>query len=183
MIPTARDALTSGSSEPLAPPARTDDLLAALRQYRMARLALLSAIGTDGSNRDPLAEFAERIAHAQLGGTLASNRVQKGWDFLDPEGRTVQVRYVANPAGTWVNEPLVDFRGGCERFALVVYEALHARALVVFSAETIALVNARLAKRHRDLDVCLGLTQRNYAEMIATPHEFAPLGVEIFLWP
>jgi hypothetical protein len=164
------------------PADQTDHLLAALRQYRAARIALLSAIGTGGSNRDPLAEFAERIAHAQLGGTLATSRVQKGWDFLDPEGRTVQVRYVANPAGTWVNEPVIDFRGGCERFALVAYEALDARALLVFSSNTMAAVNARLAKRHRDLDVCLGLTQRNYAEIVTSADEFRALGVEVFLW-
>lgn len=89
---------------------------------------------------------------------------------------------MANPAGAWVNEPLIDFRGGCERFALVVYEALDARALLVFSADTIAAVNARLAKRHRNLDVCLGLTQRNYAEIVTSAGEFSPLGVEV-LWP
>lgn len=161
------------------PVTETERLLGALRQYRAARQVFLGALGIGASNRDPLAEFAELITCAELGGTMATSRVQKGWDLLDPDGKTVQVRYVANSAGTWVNEPLIDFSGGCDRFALVVYEALDVRALLVFSAPRIAEVCTRLGKRHRDTDICLGLTQRNYLEILANQEEFGALGVNV----
>ncbi len=167
---------------PAAPLAETERLLGALRLYRAARQVFLGALGIAASNRDPLAEFAELIACAELGGTMATSRVQKGWDLVDPDGNTVQVRYVANPAGTWVNEPLIDFSGGCDRFALVVYEALDVRALLVFSAPRIAEVCARLGKRHRDTDTRLGLTQRNYLEILANQQEFGALGVDVHVF-
>lgn len=87
------------------------DLLRALRDYRTARRALLEVLGCTASNRDPLAEFAERLAAVLLGGTMAKNRVQRGWDVMTPTGRRVQVRYLANPSGEWVNGHQVDFRG------------------------------------------------------------------------
>ncbi|MHB2021537.1 MAG: hypothetical protein ACYCW6_31790 [Candidatus Xenobia bacterium] len=58
---------------------RMDDgaeLLKALREYRVARQTLLRALGCSISNRDPLAEFAERLAAAVLGGTLADFAIQ-----------------------------------------------------------------------------------------------------------
>jgi hypothetical protein len=57
----------------------------------------------------PFAEFAERLAHAVLGGEMAASRVQKDWDFTTDAGERVQVRYLANPPDRWVNEHYVDF--------------------------------------------------------------------------
>ena len=131
-----------------------------------------------GSNRDPFAEFAERIALAVIGGTMATSRVQKGWDFMDPEGRRVQVRYVANPEGEWVNGHVIDFRGGlCERYALLIVVAFEPKALLVFDAEHLGAVGMALAKRHGDLEHTLQLTQGNLATLVADPKRFEALGV------
>lgn len=155
-------------------------LLEALGSYRAARIELLEALGCAGSNRDPFAEFAERIALAAIGGEMATSRTQKGWDFTDPQGRRVQVRYLANPAGPWVNEHLVDFRGGhCDRYALLVVDAFEPKALVVFDGEQLGGVGAALAKRHGDQEHTLQLTQRNYKALLSDPERFAVHGVQV----
>ena len=157
-------------------------LLDALGRYRMARSEFLEALGCIGSNRDPFAEFAERIALAAVGGTMAPSRTQKGWDFTDGEGRRVQVRYVANPAGPWVNGHVVDFRGGhCDRYALLIIEAFEPKSLLVFDAAEMPAVGAALAKSHGNLEHTLQLTQRNYMTMLDDPARFGTLGVEVLV--
>ena len=135
------------------------ELVAALRTYRAARQEFLRSSGARSPNRDPLAEFAERIAQAVLGGALATSRVQKGHDLVTETGETVQVKYLANPEGTWVNEHPVDFRGGCDRYALLIVEALDAKALVVFSREGLAGVCSELGKRHPNQELTLQFTE------------------------
>jgi hypothetical protein len=156
-------------------------LLETLDAYRTARAEFLEALGCGGSNRDPFAEFAESIAVAALGGTMAKSRTQKGWDFMDPEGRRVQVRYLANPVGQWVNEHLVDFRGdGCDRYALLVVEAFEPQALLTFDAAHLGAIGAALGKRHGDQEHTLQLTQRNCKALVADQARFASLGVRVF---
>lgn len=160
--------------------ADVESLLGALSAYRRARVEFLEAIDCVGSNRDPFAEFAERIALAALGGTMATSRTQKGWDFTDPQGLRVQVRYLANPAGRWVNEHRVDFRGaGCERYALLIIEAFEPKALVVFDAERLGSVCAVLGKRHGGQEHTLQLTQANYRALVSDPARFVELGVQV----
>jgi hypothetical protein len=155
-------------------------LLDALATYRAARIDLLEVLGCAGSNRDPFAEFAERIALAAIGGTMAASRTQKGWDFTDPEGHRVQVRYLANPAGPWVNEHLVDFRGDhCDRYALLVIEGFEPKTLLVFEASHMAPVCSALAKRHGDQEHTLQLTQRNYKDLLTERAPFSTLGVVV----
>lgn len=155
-------------------------LLAALDSYRAARVDFLAELGCSSSNRDPFAEFAEVVALAALGGTMAASRTQKGWDFTDPDGRRVQVRYLANPVGAWVNEHLVDFRGDhCDRYALLVIEAFEPKALVVFDAPHMAAVGAALVKRHGDQQHTLQLTQRNFQALLGDRAGFASRGVAV----
>jgi len=155
-------------------------LLRALALYGAARADFLSALGRGGSNRDPLAEFSERIALAAAGGTMATSRTQKGWDFMDPEGRRVQVRYLANPLGPWVNGHVVDFRGGgCDRYALVVFEGLDVKSLLVFDNEHMGEVGRALGKRHPGQDDTLQLSQANYRAILSDPERFAPLGIRV----
>jgi hypothetical protein len=166
----------------LIPPknAGVERLLEALAVYRAARNEFMSALGCPTSNRDPFAEFSERVALAALGGTMAQSRTQKGWDFMDADGRRVQVRYLANPAGRWVNEHVVDFRGGgCDRYALLIFEAFDAKTLLVFEHEGIAELCRALGKRHVDQADALGLTQRNYQTIVSAPERFAGLGVQV----
>ena len=109
---------------------------------------------------------------------MAQSRVQKGWDFTDGEGRRVQVRYLSNPAGPWVNEHLVDFRGdGCDRYALVLFEALDLVAMIVFDREGLERVCAALKKRHPRQDLTLQFTSANYRAIAAEPECFVGLGV------
>lgn len=91
----------------IPPAASAAELLAALNAYRIARQALLIRLGLPSSNRDPLAEFSEHLVAALTGGTLATSRVQARYDLVLGDSTTVQVRYLANPAGPWVNEHLV----------------------------------------------------------------------------
>lgn len=147
--------------------------------YREGRRDFLRALGCGESNRDPLAEFAEQVVAALLGGQLATSRVQKGWDVATLAGDHVQVRYLTNPAGEWVNGHLVDFSGDCDRYALVVFEALDPKALIVFSRGQLGGVCAALGKRHGNQQSTLQLTQANYLRLVADPVGFAALGVEV----
>ena len=114
---------------------------------------------------------------AGVGGALATSRVQKGHDLVTETGETVQVKYLANPEGTWVNEHPVDFRGGCDRYALLIVEALDAKALVVFSREGLAGVCSELGKRHPNQELTLQFTRANYQAIATRPERFEPFGV------
>lgn len=119
-----------------------------------------------------------------LDGVLANNRVQKGFDLTTADGNRVQVRYLANPSTTWVNEHLVDFRNdSCDRYALVVYEDLEPQSVLVFSKERLAEVARALGKRHEHADVMLALTRRNYLQLRAERDRFSILGVEVIDLP
>jgi hypothetical protein len=117
-------------------------ILDALGAYRSARVAFLAALECPISNRDPFAEFAERLVTAWFGGTLASSRVQHTYDLLDAEGRTVQVRYLANPAGSWVNGHQIAFVPGLDRYALVVIEAFELSGVLCVDVGSLAAVCA-----------------------------------------
>jgi hypothetical protein len=156
------------------------ELLRAYEKYRVARLELLAAIECHLSNRDPLAEFSERLVLAALGGTLAESRVQKGWDFKDPEGRRVQVRYLSNPEDHWVNEHRVTFEGGgCDLYALVVYAALGVEAILIFDGRYMTELCKALGKRHPDQDHRLDFTRANYRTILGHRERFKRLGVRV----
>jgi len=168
------DWLSKDASERAAP------ILQALGTYRSARRALLEAIGCASSNRDPLAELSERLVAALLGAELAQSRVQRGYDMTTGDGNRVQVRYLANPPVQWVNEHVVDFRGDCDRYALVVFVAFEIVAVLIFRKETIGRVCAALGKRHRDQDQTLQFGKRNLGQLLAMPDRGASLGVDIW---
>lgn len=156
------------------------ELLNSLRVYRDARRTFLDALGCPVSNRDPLAEFAERLTAAVLGGELAASRVQKGYDLTTESGERVQVRYVANPSERWVNGHPIDFRGdGCDLYALLVVEDLDPKALLVFSKEGLPAVCAKLGKHHANAGVTLDLYQANYKTLMAAPSDFESHGVRV----
>jgi hypothetical protein len=97
------------------------------------------------------------------------------------EGRRVQVRYLANPLGPWVNGHLVDFRGnGCDLCVLVIFEGLDVKSLVVFNHAHMAEVGSALSKRHPDQENTLQLGQANYRAIVSAPERFAQLGVQVF---
>jgi hypothetical protein len=73
------------------------ELVSAIERYRTARLAFLNVLGVAISNRDPLAEFSERLVAALPGGSVADSRTQKGYDVVAPQGERIQVKFLANP--------------------------------------------------------------------------------------
>jgi hypothetical protein len=118
-----------------------------------------------------------------MGGTRAESRVQRGWDIVTTDGAHVQVRYLANPGGHWVNEHLVDFRTGeSDEYALVIFEDLLPTAVLIFHRSTLARVGGWLGKRHPNQDVTLQLTRRNYAQLLAAQSESAGM-VEVVVLP
>jgi hypothetical protein len=158
-------------------------LIAALKGYSNARADFLQELGIGRSNRDPLAEFSEYFVGSLLDSALSSNRVQKGYDLIDSSGRRVQVRYLANPADTWVNEHLVNVTEGLDDYALVLFENLEPIGLVIFPREAMASTGLALGKRHPNQSLTLQFTRENWRAIRDRRSEFARLGVRTFLPP
>jgi hypothetical protein len=172
----ATGASTAGRPDP-------ERLLAAIRRYSVARGEFLAELGLAGSNRDPLAEFSESFVAGLLGGTLADSRVQKGYDLVDPRGRFVEVRYLANPAGHWINEHRVTFTEDLDAYALVLFENLLPVGVVVFPRLAMKAVGMALGKRHPNQDITLQFTRANWRALVERKREFATLGVRLSLPP
>src|SRR5262245_4827864 len=136
---------------PPADPARTKTLLEALSAYRPARERLIGALGLPESNRDPLAEFSEHLVAAIMGGSLASGRVQAGWDLELADGALAQVRYLANPRDRWVNEHSVRRIPGVTWYVLVLFEAFQVAGILAFP-NRLGLIGVALKKRHPEQD-------------------------------
>lgn len=155
--------------------------LSLFRRYREARRLFLAALDID-SCRDPLAEFAERIVCQQIGGRLAESRVQPGYDLTSPDGRRVQVKYLANPAGKWRNEHDVRFSKDVDDYAVVFFEDLELRAIFLFRRDTFDQVAAALAKRkYANPERGLTLTQKNFQDILRRGDEFERSGVRCFV--
>ena len=155
------------------------ELRDAFARYARGRAELLKAIGVSGSNRDPLAEFSERLIAALLGGTLAENRVQRGWDVKAVD-RQVQVKYLANGPDAWVNEHHVQVTPEMHDYAIVFFEALLPVTAIVFPCDRLLEIGTAMAKKHPNQDTTLQLTRANYRQLIAERERFADLGVRLF---
>lgn len=159
------------------------ELLTAFAEYRAARLKFLQRIGRPSSNREPLAEFSECLVAHLLDGTLADSRVQKDYDVIGPGGQRIQVKYLANPRGYWVNEHHIHFRGEMDAYAIVFFEELEPTHVIVFQRENLEKVCRQLGKRHPHQDSILQLTRRNFQTILANPEEFEQLGVKVIPLP
>jgi len=160
-----------------------DRLLAALARYRTARQEFLAAMGLPGSNRDPLAELAEMLVAALMGGTLATSRVQADYDVVLAGGATVQVRYLANSGATWVNEHRVYRIRRNVLYALVIFEAFVVVGVLVFPSDELGSICAALGKRHPHQDSQLLLTRINWWAIRDAPDRFRALGMRVWLSP
>lgn len=163
----------------MAVPSRADELLKAFAAYRAARLKFLHQIGRPTSNRDPLAEFSECLVALLLGGTLAGSPVQKDYDVIGPDGQRIQVKYLANPRGYWVNEHHVQFHGEMDAYAIVLFEELEPTHVIVFQREGLEEVGRRLGKRHSNQSSSLRLTRRNVHTILENTSEFEQLRVKV----
>ncbi len=142
-----------------------------LEEYRPARLRLVGILGLAASNRDPLAEFSEHLVHALLGGKLAGNRVQKGYDLTLTDGRPVQVRYRANPAGsTWANEHRIRCATDFDPYALALYESFTAACVLVFPS-LFTGIGAAPGKKQATQEAELQLTRANYLKIRDHPDQ------------
>ena len=80
----------------------------------------------------------------------------------------------------WVNAHLVDFRGdGCDRYALVIFEGLDAKSMLVFDQSQMAGICALLSKRHPNQEHTLQLGQSHYRAIMNDLQRFAGLGVQV----
>lgn len=157
-----------------------EELREAFERYARGRAELLEAIGVTGSNRDPLAEFSERLVAALLDGELASNRVQRGWDVMSA-GRRVQVKYLANASDeAWVNEHHVHVTADMDDYAIVFFEALLPVTVIVFACDRLLDIATALRKKHPNQETTLQLTRVNYRQLVVERDRFAELGVRLF---
>ena len=154
-------------------------------RYVDARNALLAELRLGrNSNRDPLAEFAEWLVAALLGGTLAPSPVQAHWDVEVPEVGKVQVKYLANSGSErWVNEHPVRVTELMDAYAIVFYESLLPVSVVLLPARGLADIGAALGKRHPNQHTTLQLTRSNYVRLVGEPAVFRPLGVRAWRGP
>jgi hypothetical protein len=67
------------------------------------------------------------------------------------------VKYLANPAGGWINEHRVHFgHPACDSYALVLFEDLLPIAAIVFPRDRISEVCSALGRRHSNQNGSLG---------------------------
>jgi len=165
--------------------ATASELLAALAEYREARLRLLSLVDVPGSNRDPLSEFAERLVAALTGGTFPTNRNQPGWDVRLPDGATVQVKYLANAAtGPWVNWHSVRRVVGADWYAVVVLENFVVSGVLMFPTDRLDVLGVALGKRGKmPLADGWDLTRTSWLRIRDEPDTFRRLGMRVLLPP
>jgi hypothetical protein len=92
----------------------------------------------------------------------------------------VQVKYLSNPAGKWINEHPIRFPEGVHEYALVVFVNLQLETVLIFNSETLTQVCALLGKKHPDQDKTLQFTRRNYETILARRDKFTSLGMEVY---
>lgn len=159
-------------------------VLTAFERYVEARKVLLDELQLKRqSNRDPLAEFSEWLVAALVEGSLADSPVQKGWDVRGPDDEKIQVKYLANSAGSGINEHTIWVNEWMDSYAIVFFEALLPQAVIIFPARTLASVGMALGKRHGNLDATLQFTQANYRQICQNAAFFKTLGVRLYLAP
>jgi hypothetical protein len=154
--------------------------LLAWAEYRQARCHLLDHLCTSESNREPMAEFAEILVRDLVGGRLAPSRTEKGWDVETPEGKKIQVRYLANRSGNWHNWHWVASSDLWDWYALVVFVDLQPLAVHMFPSTDLSPICACLKKRHANQDRLLNYTYGNFVAINADPAHFTGLGMRVF---
>ncbi len=124
------------------------EIVSSLQPYVDARQSLLRAVGATGSNRDPLSELTETVVAQLLDGVPAKSRVNKGWDLQRSDGRTVEVKYVANGSYSWINGHDIRFPAGRDEHALVLIVDLVPQVLLVFDQASATRCYEGLKKYH-----------------------------------
>lgn len=157
----------------------SDSLIAAFEKYSPVRTAFLKELSCSGSNRDPLAEFSEKLVATLVDGRLTESRVQPNYDVIGSSGEKIQVKYLANTGDKWINEHEIKFNPNMDFYALVFFENLQLVAVLMFSRTGIETVCQRLNKRHPNQHKSLQLTQRNFRQILGEAENFQTHGVRI----
>lgn len=154
----------------------------AFKHYIQARKTLLAELQLK-SNRDPLAEFSEWLVMDLVGGVFASSRVQEAWDVQTSKGERIQVKYLANAAGKWVNEHTVKVDDRMDSYGLIIFEDFWPQAVLIFPVRKLAAIGTKLGKRHDRLGSTLQFTQANYRRIVKNVAEFEneDLGLRVYL--
>lgn len=163
----------------------TISLLSAWDAYRTMRRWLLSQTARPTSNRDPLVEFSEQLVALTVGGQLAPSPVQKDHDIVGPTGEYIQVRCLTNPSATWVNGHEVSFGANKDinQYAVVFFEDLSPRAIMIFAKGCTSAVCQTLHKTHPNQEWTIQLTRANYQQILKEADVFRNLGVDIYELP
>jgi hypothetical protein len=93
------------------------------------------------------------------------------------------VKYLANPADSWVNEHEIRVSELMDSYAIVIFEALLPKAVIIFPAHNLMSVGRALTKRHGNLDTTLQFTRANYRQILNNATTFKALGVRLYLPP
>ena len=160
-------------------------MLEDFKNYRETRRNLLEKLDRPDSNRDPLAEFSEKLAETILKAKRAGRREQKGFDLEGPSGEKIEVKYVAqvtNKDGTinWKNWHTVKFNEYRDKYALVVFVDLLPRHMFVFSKHKIGDLCQALGKKHPQQDTTLQFTKTSYHTIVENQEKFKNLGVVVY---
>jgi len=156
------------------------ELIQAFQDYAQIRSRFLRLLSVPRSCRDPLAEFSEVLVSRLLGAQRVASRVQKGFDLISPDGKHVQVKSLCNATTPWVNEHHIRFGEGVDLYALVLFEAMGLKTVLVFPRASLAQIGLRLGKRHPRQDSELQLTQKNVHRILQERVFFESLGMRIF---
>jgi len=157
------------------------ELLSRFTRYGQERQRLLKDMARPASQRDPLSEIAEHLVAALLGGKLARNPVQQGWDIKASDESRVQVKYLANPSmSQWPNEHEVKFPAEADEYALVVFVALAPRWVFVFKKGKTEPIYDLLRKSHANKESTLQLTRKNLRTIVGSPAAFEEAGMRVF---
>lgn len=157
---------------------KTSTLLSSWKEYRAKRLHFLETIGIPDSNKDPMSEFSEVLVANLVGGELAENRTQKGYDLI-ADNKRIQVKYLSNPENKWINWHTVKFNEDMDLYALVYIEQLEPKYVFIFQKRDLTRLCDLLGKRHKNIDKELQFTKTNYEELIRNPEKYRDEGVEV----
>lgn len=152
--------------------------------YAQSRLEFLKACEREISNRDPLAEAAEKLVEMLEGGKRADNCVQEGWDIEVPNNggkRHLQVKYLANRSEKWINWHTITSRKSgainqkvVDEYALVIVIDLVPKHVLLIKRNKGVLLRLyeRLGKRHKDKGETIQFTKANYRRITECPEDF-----------
>lgn len=155
------------------------ELLARWQVYWKSRIELLSVLGITASNRDPLSEFSEVLVAALLGAERTKNRVQKGYDLEGPGGEPVEVKYLSNPTGEWVNWHVIQRSDTWHKYAVVFFTELRPTTVIVFAHGYLDFLYDALGKRHKGRGESLEITSGVFRALVENPARFKDFGVEV----